>query len=69
MTALIVTVTVNGILVVLAFVFGFVLGGCLGSSCAGWYHSKKECRECRRRMVEHGFHSGGVEYVAERRRA
>lgn len=43
---------------IIAFVVGF-LAGRIGAS---YYHSKKECRECRKRMAECGFHVGYKEY-------
>lgn len=57
------------ILVILASIGGFAVGGFIGLSLflAGrawdvWYHSKKECRECRKRMAESGFHVGYNRY-------
>lgn len=53
----------------LAIIGGFSIGGFMGFCIffvarAGldYWHSKKECRECRRRMVEHGFWSDGKDY-------
>lgn len=52
----------------LLFLFAVLCGGAFGFSIglaiADGYQSKKTCRECRRRIVEYGFHSDGKEYVA-----
>ena len=52
---LVVFATIGGFLV--GGFFGFVFVNALGIS-KGIYHSKQECRECRARMAEHGFHVG-----------
>jgi len=48
-----------------AFVVAFALGLAIGGSCRRAYISKKICRECRRTIVEYGFHSDGKEYKAQ----
>ena len=57
------------ILVIFASIGGFAVGGFIGFSlfwalrALDWcYHSKKECRECRKRMAESGFHVGYNRY-------
>ena len=57
------------ILVILASIGGFAVGGFMGFGIffvarAGldYWHSKKECRECRKRMAESGFHVGYNRY-------
>ena len=43
---------------------GLVLGFMVGIGLADGYQCKKTCRECRRTIVEYGFHSDGKVYVA-----
>lgn len=46
-----------------ATVGAFIVGMVLGAGLKDVYISRKTCRECRRRLVEFGFHSDGVEYA------
>ena len=50
------------------FLFAALCGGAfgffIGLAIADGYQSKKTCRECRRTIVEYGFHSDGKEYIA-----
>jgi len=50
------------------FLFAVLCGGAfgffIGLGIADGYMSKKTCRECRRRIVEYGFHSDGKEYIS-----
>jgi hypothetical protein len=46
------------------FVFGFAVGASIGLMTGEAYHSKRECRECMRRVVRHGFSSDGKNYSA-----
>lgn len=52
----------------LLFLFAALCGGAfgffIGLAIADGYKSKKTCRECRRIIVEYGFHSDGKEYIA-----
>ena len=57
------------IMVILACIGGFAIGVFCGFWFFGviaganyWSHSKRECRECLRRRVEHGFQVDGKEY-------
>lgn len=57
------------IMVILACIGGFAIGGFCGfcffgviAGAKNWYHSKRECRECLRRRVEYGFQVDGKEY-------
>ena len=52
------------LLFLLAALCGGAFGFFIGLGIADGYMSKKTCRECRRRIVEYGFHSDGKEYVA-----
>lgn len=52
------------LLFLLAALCGIAFGFFIGLGIADGYMSKKTCRECRRRIVEYGFHSDGKEYVA-----
>ena len=48
----------------LAWVVGFVMGLGIGAVMVDGYISRKACRECKRRLVEFGFYSDGIEYKA-----
>ena len=46
------------------FVIGLAVGASIGLMTGEAYHSKRECRECMRRIVKHGFSSDGKNYSA-----
>jgi hypothetical protein len=52
------------IIFLFAALVGVFLGFFIGLGLADGYQTKKTCRECRRRIVEYGFHSDGKEYIA-----
>ena len=45
-----------------AVIGAFVVGCVAGSTVISYHHSRRECRECRKRMAEYGFHVGRKEY-------
>lgn len=55
---------ITAIFLVVAFIVAIVVGFCIGINLSDGYQSKKVCRECRRTIVEWGFHSDGKEYIA-----
>jgi len=50
---------------IFAIIGAFVVGVLSGATVSSYYHSKKECRECRRRVVRYGFNVDGKEYMAQ----
>ena len=66
MSVLMIMLAVIGGMVVGAFI-GFLFVVMLGLS-KGWYRTKRECRECLRMRVEHGFYVDGKEYECVERK-
>ena len=52
------------IVFLLSAIVGVSIGFFIGLGLADGYQTKKTCRECRRIIVEYGFHSDGKEYIA-----
>jgi len=46
------------------FVLGLAVGAAIGLMTGEAYHSKRECRECMRRIVKYGFGVDGKSYKA-----
>lgn len=53
-----------GTLLVVAFMLGIVIGAAVGLMSGEAYLTNRECRECMRRIVKHGFSSDGKNYSA-----
>lgn len=51
-------------LLVVAFMLGIVIGAAVGLMSGEAYLTNRECRECMRRIVKHGFSSDGKNYSA-----
>ena len=52
------------IVFLLSAIVGVSIGFFTGLGLADGYLSKKTCIECRRSIVEYGFHSDGKVYIA-----
>ena len=59
MTEIFVSVLVFGCL---GCCLGFIVGIAFGYEVRAGRHSKRECRECRRRIIECGFTNDKIDY-------
>ncbi len=66
MTEIVVSVLVFGCL---GCCLGFIIGIAFGYKFGAWQHSKRECRECRRRIIEEGGEECAPVANARHRRA